>query len=252
MTPLPLRPVVLLCLGFSIMALSACGTASPAVRAWDGVAQLDAEECENPHEDACVVFACDGELGECGLFGCDAVDPEAIADARLAHGVQLASGGYRPVRPPLPPSQRVVRDYRRSGIRQGTRPRMTFHFRYSYGYLPAFPNMSGSRLVKHHLFPQADPLARWFLRHDINIHEFTMVIPEHLHLRVHNPGGRGGPWNAAWRDYMNANLHRRHIPREELLRQALELAFRFDVTGPIVPYYSHFSPPPGPQLFAAP
>ena len=38
------------------------------------------------------MFACDGELGECGLFGCEAVDPEAIADERLAHGAQLASG----------------------------------------------------------------------------------------------------------------------------------------------------------------
>ena len=129
---------------------------------------------------------------------------------------------------------------------------MAFHFRYRYGYLPAFPNMGGSRLVKHHLFPQEETLARWFVRHGINIHEFTMVVPEHLHLRLHNPGGRGGPWNAAWREYMNANLHRRHIPKEELLRKALELAFRFDITGPIVPYYGQPIPPPGPWIFADP
>ncbi|GEN05334.1 Myxococcus xanthus paralogous lipoprotein family TIGR02269 [Myxococcus fulvus] len=107
-------------------------------------------------------------------------------------------------------------------------------------------------MVKHHLFPQEELLARWFARHGINIHEFTMVVPEHLHLRVHNPGGRGGPWNAAWREYMNANLHRRRIPKEELLRKSLELAFRFDIAGPIVPYYGHPIPPPGPQLFADP
>ncbi|WP_426733137.1 SitA6 family polymorphic toxin lipoprotein [Myxococcus faecalis] len=229
--------------------LPACGASSSALHT-DFPEEVSSDvECEAPDADQCVVFACEGALAECGLFACDDVDPALSASARRELGVRNVSHPYRPVRPPgrLPP-----RDYRRSGIRQAARPRMVFHFGYRYGYLPAFPPQDGSRLVKHHLFPQEELLARWFARHGINIHEFTMVVPEHLHLRVHNPGGRGGPWNAAWREYMNANLHRRRIPKEELLRKSLELAFRFDIAGPIVPYYGHPIPPPGPQLFADP
>lgn len=242
----PTFPVVMLLLA---SCLSACGTSSPAQRAWDVAGAREDATCEAPDTDECVVFACDGALAECGLFGCEDVERGEVSRNPPEHGVLRVSGAYRPVRPPGRPPPR---DYRRSGIRQGVRPRMVFHFRYSYGYLPAFPDLGGSRLIKHHLFPQEELLARWFTRHGINIHEFTMVVPEHLHLRVHNPGGRGGPWNAAWREYMNANLHRRRIPKEELLRKAFELAFRFDITGPIVPYYGHPIAPPGPQLFTDP
>ncbi|HEY0096682.1 MAG TPA: DUF2380 domain-containing protein, partial [Archangium sp.] len=58
----------------------------------------------------------------------------------------------------------------------------------------------------------------------------------------------GGPWNAAWRQFMRANEHRL-VSKEEMLRKAFELAFRFDIAGPIRPYYSPV-PPPGPQLLA--
>jgi hypothetical protein len=39
------------------------------------------------------------------------------------------------------------------------------------------------------------------------------------------------------------------VPKEEILSKAFELAFRFDIVGPIMPYYSPV-PPPGPQLLA--
>lgn len=74
-----------------------------------------------------------------------------------------------------------------------------------------------------------------------------MVIPEHLHLRIHR-GARGGLWNEAWRQFLNANQHRQ-VPREEMLRKALELAFRFDIVGPLMPYRRPI-PPVGPQLLA--
>ncbi len=74
-----------------------------------------------------------------------------------------------------------------------------------------------------------------------------MVIPEQVHLRIHR-GANGGPWNAAWRQFMEANYQRR-VPREEMMRKAFELAYRFDIVGPIVPY-GHQVVSPGPQLFA--
>jgi uncharacterized lipoprotein (TIGR02269 family) len=124
---------------------------------------------------------------------------------------------------------------------------MTLHFRYREGFLPAFPRLEG-KLIKHHLFPQAPDLAAWFRKQGINPHEWTMVIPEHVHLRIHKGGARGGLWNQAWRDFRDANRGRK-VPPEELLAKAFELAYRFDIVGPIVPY-GHTLISPGPQLFA--
>lgn len=75
-----------------------------------------------------------------------------------------------------------------------------------------------------------------------------MVISEHAHWRIHSGTARGGLWNEAWRQFRDANVNRR-VPKEELFAKALELAFRFDIAGPIVPY-GHTLVPPGPQLFA--
>ncbi len=123
---------------------------------------------------------------------------------------------------------------------------MTVHFRYRDGFLPAFPLLEG-RLIKHHLFPQEAILARWFKANGINIHAWTMLVPEHVHLRIHR-GARGGMWNEAWRQYAKANGFG-FVPREELLRKAFELALRYDIAGPIRSYSSPV-PPPGPQLLA--
>jgi len=124
---------------------------------------------------------------------------------------------------------------------------MTFHFRYRHGFLPAFPRLEG-KLIRHHLFPQAREFREWFRAHGINVHEWTMVIPEHVHLRVHSGKGRGGLWNEAWRQFRVANEGRR-LPKEELIAKAFELAYRYDIVGPITSY-NHPIVPPGPQLLA--
>ncbi len=80
----------------------------------------------------------------------------------------------------------------------------------------------------------------------INIHEWTMLVPEQVHLRIHR-GANGGLWNEAWRQFHEANPGQ--VPREVLIRKAFELALRFDIAGPLRPYYSPV-PPPGPQLLA--
>ncbi len=224
--------------------LFGCGASSPATRAWTDAGWADVSECEEPSADRCVVLACDGEEGTCAVFSCEDVDPEAVTHAPLAHGAELARGGA--YRPPMR-SPGTSRNWRRTGIREGARPRMTFHFRYREGFLPAFPILEG-KLVKHHLFPQAADLARWFKARGINIHDWTIVIPERVHLRIHSDGVRGGLWNQAWREYRDANLHRQ-VTREELLAKAFELAYRFDIVGPVLPY-SRPIVPPGPQMFA--
>jgi hypothetical protein len=75
-----------------------------------------------------------------------------------------------------------------------------------------------------------------------------MLIPEHIHRRIHGGTGSGGLWNAAWRQFMESKRGQRVTP-EELLSKAFELSLRFDIVGPIVPY-NHPIVPPGPQLLA--
>ena len=220
------------------LLLSACTATSPAVHPREDAEQAGPIACEAPSADQCVVLACDE--GECGIFLCEDVDPEAVAHASLAHGAELAR--YRP--PMRSPS--THRNWRRAGLREDARPRMTFHFRYRQGFLPAFPRLEGT-LIKHHLFPQAQEFRQWFKNSGIDVHAWTMAIPEQVHLRIHR-GANGGQWNTAWRQFMNANFHQT-LSREEMMRKAFELAYRFDIVGPIVPY-GHQVVSPGPQLFA--
>jgi uncharacterized lipoprotein (TIGR02269 family) len=167
------RPLSSLQLLLAVLVLSGCGTTSPATRAWTEAEGEGVQECEEPEADQCIVLACDGEEGACGAFGCEDVDPEV-----LASGVEPAR-----YRPPLR-SPGSSRNWRRTGLREGAQPRMTFHFRYREGFLPAFPRQEG-KLVKHHLFPQAPDLSAWFKQNGINPHQWTMVLPEHMHLRIH-------------------------------------------------------------------
>jgi uncharacterized lipoprotein (TIGR02269 family) len=219
--------------------LAACASSPPAPEAWESTEQEEATACDEAYADQCVVMACDE--GECGVFNCEDMDPVALARIPQAHDVELAQFYRPPFRGPG-----TQRNWRRAGLREGARPRMTFHFQYRQGFLPAFPRLDG-KLVKHHLFPREENLAKWFKIQGINIHEWTMLLPEPVHLRIHR-GARGGSWNEAWRQFKRANEDRQVSP-EELLRKAFELSLRFDIAGPISPYYSPV-PPPGPQLLA--
>jgi uncharacterized lipoprotein (TIGR02269 family) len=232
------RPRSLLSLFLSALLLTACATSSPASRAWQSAEPDDAISCDDADADPCVVLACDE--GECAFFDCADVDPEALPRGPLAQGVEPAQFARPPFRGPG-----TQRNWRRAGLREDARPRMTFHFRYRQGFLPAFPRLEG-KLIKHHLFPQAQELRTWFTDRGINIHEWTMLIPEHVHLRIHH-GANGGLWNQAWHQFMRA--HPGHVSREVLIRKAFELALRFDIAGPLRPYYAPV-PSPGPQLLA--
>ena len=218
------------------LLLLACSTSSPSVRAWEDAERV--ESCEYLDAEQCVALACEG--GDCGLFDCEDVEVQALAS--IQHAVELAQGYSRP--PHRPPA---FRNWRNTGVRPHARPRMTFHFRYRQGFLPALPREPG-KLVHHHLFPQQRELALWFAQNGVDIHKFTILIPEHIHRQIHSGTGRGGMWNQAWREYRRAMGDRPMHP-EELHRKAVELIFRFELTGPVVPYNARIGPfPPGPQL----
>ena len=101
--------------------------------------------------------------------------------------------------------------------------------------IPPSHQLPAGRFEKHHIFPQADDLARWFARQGVNIHEYTLPIPRDVHQRIHR-GDRGGAWNKAWREFRQANEEA--LP-EEIFRHAGELIYRFELLGgPVQPYYS--------------
>lgn len=210
--------------------LVACGTASPAVREWEGAEWDDPGACDDPSADRCTVLACDE--GECGLFACEDVDTDTLERSPSAHGVEPVLGR---------PSFRAPGTYRnwwqrRTGVRAGARPLAASPVPHRRAvFVPAVPLETG-RSVRHHLFPQAPEFSRWFKLAGVDIHQFTMVIPESVHRQIHSGKGMGpgGAWNSAWRKFVSA--HPRPPPQDVIMRHALELAFRFQLSGPIVPF----------------
>jgi uncharacterized lipoprotein (TIGR02269 family) len=185
------------------------------------------EGCADP---STVVLLCEGH--ECGFFRCRDLDFES-------GGVQLTRGGGGFMASPAAPGRRPGR--RRGGLwpNRNTGPVLTFRLNPSLDPKPpplARLQLPPGRYVRHHLFSQARDLAEWFKKQGVNIHGFTMVIEETVHHRIHSGGPRrGGRWNEAWRQFMNANPN---ATPEEIYRHAGEMIYRFELLGPIVPYYS--------------
>ena len=62
----------------------------------------------------------------------------------------------------------------------------------------------------------------------------TLVIEKHIHEKSHY-GAQGGPWNAAWRQFIRAN--RITADEQAIHLFAVQMIFRFELSGPVVPYY---------------
>ncbi|ATB51039.1 TIGR02269 family lipoprotein [Corallococcus macrosporus] len=223
---LPWCPLLLLWLG------AACAAQTPLMRAWDAV---DTAACASPGDDHCVVLGC--EEGLCGFFPCeDVLGAEDTADASVDRDAPVA-GQVLAMRPgfPMGPA-RPGRWWRRAPwLRNGAEPVMTFRWYPERPPLRPPPALPAPRMQKHHLFPQASDLAVWFTDRGINIHDYTMLIPTHVHRRIHGGGASGGLWNEAWRQFIETRGNR--VPKNEIFRYAGELIYRFELTGPVSPYF---------------
>lgn len=209
--------------------LAACATSSPvgpdALEAPPEVVDSWEEGCGDPRT---LVLLCQEDSDECGLFVCREVVPGPVVLASRGGGF---SG---------PNSQGPFRRWRRGARWPGeSAPVFTFRFNRHLEpkpLVPQLPQLPSGRYVRHHIFPQASDLARWFTRQGVpDIHQFTMVIPEHIHREIHSGGPRGGVWNQAWRQFRDVNST---ASPAEIYRHAGELIFRFELTGPLVPYRS--------------
>ncbi|MFY0572432.1 TIGR02269 family lipoprotein [Archangium lansingense] len=172
-----------------------------------------------------LVLLCREEGDECGLFSCREVVP--------SDEVLLASRGGGPIY--IPGASPFARGWRGRpiGWPRNTQPVLTFRFNRHFDPKPPQPVLPPGRWVRHHLFPQE--LREWFRERGVgNIHSYTLVIPEYVHHRIHGSGPSGGLWNEAWRQFRKAKPNASPV---EIYQHAGALIFRFELTGPLVPYY---------------
>ncbi|WP_233261853.1 TIGR02269 family lipoprotein [Vitiosangium sp. GDMCC 1.1324] len=229
--------------------LSACAASTIDSRA--GVAPpspisdwVDGEE--NRGGDAeCLTLLCSESQSACALFRCEDVSPGAGGAGKviLARG----GGGVMLAPPPTSSSASASRYWGSAqGLPEDRLPVFVIPW-HNHDRKPLLPpgvqlaiqeHVAGpGRLVKHHIFPQE--FKEWFKIKGINIHEETMLLEAHVHDRIHL-GARGGPWNAAWRQFIDLNGT---ATKEEIWRYAGELIHRFGIDGPILPYYGRVALP---------
>ena len=85
---------------------------------------------------------------------------------------------------------------------------------------------------RHHIFPQSPDLKEWFTEKGIGIHQWTLALEVEDHRRIHK-GPRGGPWNAAWRQFRDG---KRGATKLEIELHAGKLLYEFNLYGVVVPY----------------
>jgi uncharacterized lipoprotein (TIGR02269 family) len=218
--------------------LGACASTPGSLRepGEEPVASLEAA-CEDPRS---LVFLCGEEA--CAFYRCADVAPGRVV--RTYSGAPVA-------RPGLSVPGASARRY--WGGAQGLLPGdaqpvfvIPWHNEKPQRFLPLFSEEQlrelerarGQPTERHHIFPQE--FKAWFKRQGINVHAWTLVLLKEDHDRIHR-GASGGPWNAAWRQYKSQNDK---APPEAIWRYAGELIYRFELYGPVIPYYRRTPSPP--------
>ena len=222
-----------------VVLLSACASTNVTQQRWEA-AEAAVEECDDPGADRCTLFICG--VGACALYHCEDVDPGRIVRAQAV----------APVRPPAPapgtarpfPTPANPRRYWGSmqGLPEDAEPVFIIPWNetseeYAARLRKEMTDSPKRTWVKHHVFPQA--FKKWFTGRGVNIHEWTLVLDKQVHEKIHR-GESGGPWNGEWELYIQRN---RFASRQAIHLFAVQMIFRFELSGPVVPYYSNKSIP---------
>jgi uncharacterized lipoprotein (TIGR02269 family) len=241
------RPWGLLLLG---VLLAGCAASEPSLRELE-LPGATSQEVAQEVADTCLTVLCDEEV--CGFFRC-----EDVAEAMAAsEGTEAAPGGVVKVldmqglglHPP---------GYSGSPMRYWGRPLplqreqgavfiIPWRNHHLRNLLPSQKQLieEANRKInrphdKHHIFPQE--FKKWFELRGIDIHQWTMFIETKQHQSIHR-GARGGPWNAAWRQFI-AEREGLKVTKEEIWKHAWELCVRFGLMAPLHPYYGKTQLPP--------
>jgi uncharacterized lipoprotein (TIGR02269 family) len=211
---------------------AACASTNSLQQYWED-AEATAEECDAPSKDRCTLFLCGVEA--CALYFCEDVDPGRIVRAQAV----------APVRPPVQgnarayPTQTNPQRYWGSmeGLPEDAEPIFIIPWNetseaYAARLRKELEDSPKRTWVKHHVFPRA--FKDWFTFRGVDIHEWTLVLDKQVHENIHR-GERGGPWNAEWRHFIRYN---QLANRQDIHLFAVQMIFRFDLSGPVVPYYS--------------
>ncbi|HZI11638.1 MAG TPA: TIGR02269 family lipoprotein [Myxococcus sp.] len=224
------------------LLVTACASTSITQQRWE-TAEAAVDECDDPGADRCTLFICG--VGACALYYCEDVDPGRIVRAQAV----------APVRPPAPslPAPGTARPFptpanpqrywgSMQGLPENAEPIFIIPLNetseeYAARLRREMEDQPKRTWVKHHVFPQA--FKEWFSSRGVNIHEWTLVLDKQVHQNIHR-GELGGPWNAEWAHYIRYNGR---ANRQAIHLFAMQMIFRFDLSGPVVPYHSKKSIP---------
>lgn len=212
--------------------LLACASGTPAQPGW---AQSQAYASEAPQRDPCVTLLCGKNA--CGLYRCEDVRPGRIVRAQAVAPMPVPEPMEEPFPTPATPQ-------RYWGSAQGLPGDAEPIFIIPWNQASPEPQAveeGGEKdtrtYVKHHVIPRM--FEKWFKRKRIDIHEWTLIVERSIHQRIH-AGAKGGPWNAAWKQYIDDEGER--ASKQDIHVFALKLILRFELSGPVVPYYRKLLP----------
>ncbi len=195
------------------------------------------EACE---QKSSLIVVCAGE--QCGLYRCwEVMESLSVGRAALARF---------PVGALPNPQAGAQRNWGSAqGLPQDTRPVLIIPWGSKPPLLPSqqkmleeLANERRKPHERHHIFPQA--FRRWFATQGIDIDEFVILLAVEKHRSIHR-GANGGPWNEAWRKFIDDHRDEEDVSREEIYRYAGQLIYEFQLFGPVVPYWKQ--PPPLPS-----
>lgn len=214
-------------------ALAACATTSPSgieIPDDDAAGEVVSFE-EACAEDSSLLALCAGE--RCGLYRC-----REVMEQEGAGRVVLTRGGALM----LPGPQVGVQRYWGSAqeLPQDSRPVFIIPWKHRPELLPSQKQMLEEQAAernqpheRHHIFPQA--FRSWFTVQGIDIDEYVIPLLVEKHRSIHR-GEKGGPWNAAWRKFIETHRDK-NVPKEEIYRYAGQLIYEFELFGLMVPYW---------------
>ncbi len=221
------------------LLVTACASTNFNQQRWE-TAEAETDGCDDPGADRCTLFICG--VGACALYSCEDVEPSRIVRAQA----------MAPVRPPVPPPG-TARPFPNpsnpqrywgsmQGLPENAEPIFIIPWNetseeYTARLRRELEDPPKRTWVKHHVFPQA--FKTWFTFRGVNIHEWTLVMDKQLHQSIHR-GEAGGPWNAEWAHYIRYN---QLANRQAIHLFATQMIFRFNLSGPVVPYHSKKSIP---------